>query len=311
MSSPDSRREPSEAGSGQPNEQNVQSVAPALVQPSHSSLQRPVFMPETFTGMGRDWSDWSEQFELAAEVNHWTEELKLKFMSLLLSGRARDIYAGLSPTDKSSYVALKVAMGKYLEPCGEEWHRVSFSSRKRLPTETAREFGNALRRLVSKAYSSVDASTQDLLARDHFMANVGSGELRIQLRSAKPPTLEDAISVATELELIRDLERTELKVESKVMGVSGRPPAGDSQISTLLSVVEGLRQEMKTLQATVAEIKNSHGQRNTAPGMFSQLGPVNASRVDPTADRNSRERGDGCWECGCTRHIRKHCPYLK
>ncbi|KAK0133549.1 hypothetical protein N1851_030921 [Merluccius polli] len=28
---------------------------------------RPVFMPETFTGIGREWSDWSEQFDLAAD----------------------------------------------------------------------------------------------------------------------------------------------------------------------------------------------------------------------------------------------------
>ena len=73
----------------------------------NSSVQRPIFMPETFTGMGRDWSDWSEQFEMAAGVNQWGGELKLKFMSLLFSGRARDIYiyiyAGLSPVDKSSY----------------------------------------------------------------------------------------------------------------------------------------------------------------------------------------------------------------
>lgn len=52
-------------------------------------------MSETFTGVGREWSDWSEQFDLAADVNNWDEGLKLKFMALLLSGRARDIYTGL------------------------------------------------------------------------------------------------------------------------------------------------------------------------------------------------------------------------
>lgn len=57
---------------------------------------------------------------------------------------------------------------------------------------------------MSKAYSSVDVLAQDLLACDHFMANVGSGELRIQLQSAKPLTLEDAINIATELEIIRE-----------------------------------------------------------------------------------------------------------
>ena len=30
---------------------------------------RPVFMPQTFTGADREWSDWVGQFEMAADVN--------------------------------------------------------------------------------------------------------------------------------------------------------------------------------------------------------------------------------------------------
>ena len=56
-----------------------------------SGTPRPVFMPETFTGTGREWADWAEQFEMAADVNNWDEALRLKFMSLLLSGRAREV----------------------------------------------------------------------------------------------------------------------------------------------------------------------------------------------------------------------------
>ena len=47
---------------------------------------RPILMPETFTGTGREWSDWAAQFEMAADVNNWNESLSLQFMSLLLSG---------------------------------------------------------------------------------------------------------------------------------------------------------------------------------------------------------------------------------
>uniref|UniRef100_A0A3B1IVL0 Peptidase A2 domain-containing protein n=1 Tax=Astyanax mexicanus TaxID=7994 RepID=A0A3B1IVL0_ASTMX len=95
------------------------------VQPTQiSQVQRPVFMPETFTGSGRDWSDWSEQFEMAAEVNGWTDVLKLKFMSLLLTGRARDIYSGLATDEKGSYQNLKAALTKCFQPCDSaEWNR--------------------------------------------------------------------------------------------------------------------------------------------------------------------------------------------
>uniref|UniRef100_A0A8C1ND16 Peptidase A2 domain-containing protein n=1 Tax=Cyprinus carpio TaxID=7962 RepID=A0A8C1ND16_CYPCA len=76
------------------------------------------YVSETFTGVGREWSDWSEQFDLAADVNNWDEPLKLKFMSLLLSGRARDIYSGLSAEAKGNYVLLKAAMAHYLNQGG-------------------------------------------------------------------------------------------------------------------------------------------------------------------------------------------------
>ena len=140
--------------------------------------------------------------------------------------------------------------------------------------------------------------------------------MRFQLRSAKPPTLEEAINIATELELIRDLERTEIKTESKVMGVSGRPVAEKSQMGVLLGVVEGLRQEMKNLQATVSGMKNSQAntRQNLTQGNHPTLrsGQLNSPRTDFMQNRNSGERGEGCWECGCNRHIchLKNCPYL-
>uniref|UniRef100_A0A668B003 Peptidase A2 domain-containing protein n=1 Tax=Myripristis murdjan TaxID=586833 RepID=A0A668B003_9TELE len=78
----------------------------------NGATPRPVFMPETFTGAGREWSDWAEQFEMAADVNNWDESLRLKFMGLLLAGRAREVYSGLSAAAKTNYTLLKDAMGR-------------------------------------------------------------------------------------------------------------------------------------------------------------------------------------------------------
>uniref|UniRef100_A0A8C1QK84 Peptidase A2 domain-containing protein n=1 Tax=Cyprinus carpio TaxID=7962 RepID=A0A8C1QK84_CYPCA len=104
-------------------------TARSMTATSNSIVNRPVFMPETFTGSGRDWSDWSQQFEMAAEVNNWNGDLKLKFMSLLLSGRARDVFCGLTIEDRSSYAKLKEALSKCFDPCeSEDWNRASLSA---------------------------------------------------------------------------------------------------------------------------------------------------------------------------------------
>lgn len=67
-------------------------------------------MPEVFTGVGREWSDWVEQFELAANINGWDDSVKLKVLSLLLSGHARNMYNGVSAEAKANYVLLKVGV---------------------------------------------------------------------------------------------------------------------------------------------------------------------------------------------------------
>lgn len=283
----------------------IRSDNPLVANPHPSTMNpaRPVFMPETFTGTGREWSDWVGQFEMAAEVNHWNDDLRLKFMSLLLSGRARDIYNGLSPESRGNYARLKTALAGCLEPCDSgDWNRASFLARRRLHNESAREFGNALRRLIMKAYPNADNDTRDLFARDHFIEHVGSGELRINLRSNKPSTLEGAINLASELELIRSLEHTRLDSDTRVRGVVEKSPH-DKQMEVLLGVVEGLRQEVKTLQGTVQSMRPHD--RTTTPSERSGVGAPRA--------QNSwgPSRGDVCWECGCNRHLRRDCPYLQ
>lgn len=269
-------------------------------------LPRPVFMPETFTGVNREWSDWSEQFEMAAEVNNWNDDLKLKFMSLLFSGRARDLFSGLSLEARTNYALLKDSMTKCLEPCkSADWQRLSFSTRRRLPNETVREFGNSLRRLITKAYPTVGNDTQDLLARDHFIAHVGTGETRIQLRSAKPATLESAVNLASELELIRGLELNTAQTSAKVCGVSNIKTISDGQMETLLGVVEGLRQEVKSLQVIVNTLQNSTA--NLPPN--SSLPDSRVPRPDRPKDQGIR--GDVCWECGSHCYFKKDCPYLQ
>ena len=274
-----------------------------------SATPRPVFMPETFTGTGREWVDWAEQFEMAADVNNWDEPLRLKFMSLLLSGRAREVYSGLSATAKTNYTLLKTAMGRCLDPCdSDDWNRANFSSRRRLHNETVREFGIALRRLVTKAYPSIDLNTQDVLAKDHFIAHVGNGDLRISLRSVKPATLEEAINLAAELELIRGLEGGCSMTDTKVRGVVDKSTS-DERMDSLLGVVEGLRQEVKSLQSTVQAMSHPSKCDPTPTSSVSLpfVRPVQA----PTPFKREAERNKGCWECGCTRHIRRDCPYLK
>lgn len=295
------------------NENTPSTSASHTVRPMGGQTPRPVFMPETFTGTGREWSDWAEQFDLAAEVNNWDEGLKLKFMSLLLSGRARDMYSGLPGDAKNNYALLKAAMSRCFEPCdSDDWGRASFTSRRRRPNETAREFGNALRRLANRAYPSADDRTRDMLARDQFILHLATGDFRVSLRAAKPKTLEEAIELSSEMELLRDLEQCHVTPEAKVMGVSVGKSSSEEQMGVLLGVVEGLRQDVASLQTTVKNMQLAP----RAPKPFQPTehpGGERGRSVPPSGatSQGYRDNGGGCWECGCTKHIRRNCPYLQ
>ena len=300
-------------GSSEANASRVNPSVGSLPVPT-GGISRPVFMPAVFTGVGREWSDWVEQFELAANVNGWDDPVKLKFMSLLLSGHARDMFNGVSGEAKSNYALLKAAMSRCLDPChGDDWNRVAFTERRRLPNETAQEFGNALRRLVIKAYPSVDDHTRDLLARDQFITHFTAGDFRISLRAAKPKTLEAAIHLAAEMELLRALEQTHIVPDAKVRGVAEGPSKTEERFEALLGAVEGLRQEVKTMQTAMQVLQQPPGAaiplNPSRPPRNFDVSPGAVPNV-PSRRRVSRQAGV-CWECGCDRHLRRDCPYAQ
>lgn len=153
---------------------------------------------------------------------------------------------------------------------------------------------------MAKSYPAADGAAQDLLAREHFIAYIEVGELRIQLRSARPTTLEAAINLATELELIRELERSNITPDAKVRGVSDNKP-DDRQLAILLETVESLRQDVRALQVTVQNLTKA--QTSNASSVRGPSYPESQG-----FNRGPRGRGDACWECGCDRHLRKRMP---
>ena len=219
------------AGSNSSTSAPIHAPAPAAPatprQMTTTVVSRPLFMPENFSGQDREWADWADQFDMAGEVNGWNEGRKLKMMALLFVGKAREIYWGLAPEARSTYAALRTAMGRHLGPCNQvDWNRTELHSRERGANEVARDFGNAIRRLVDRAYPSVNLPTRDMLAKDQYIAKIGSGDIRMQLRSAKPVNLEAAIELASELEQIKTLEKKEIVAALNMF--SDEAPASDT-----------------------------------------------------------------------------------
>ena len=183
---------------------------------------------------------------------------------------------------------LKAAMTRSLDPYSDEWSRVAFLDRRRSPNETAQEFDNALRRLVVKASPTLNDQTQDLLARDQFVTHVASGDFHIILRAAKPQTLELAIQKATEMEIIRKLEQTGAMPDARVREVSENKNKMDARLEALVGVVEGLGQEVRTMQSSVQAL---HRTPKTIAPSFSLNNPWVSNADRGASSSNSLDRG--------------------
>ena len=90
-----------------------------MSKPETKCESRPVIVPECFLGDGC-YEDWIDQFESIAEINHWSDEQKLMWLKVRLTGRALMAYKKFTLTARGSFKnAVKVLQERF-EP---ESHR--------------------------------------------------------------------------------------------------------------------------------------------------------------------------------------------
>ncbi|XP_064415516.1 uncharacterized protein LOC135357514 [Latimeria chalumnae] len=220
-------------------------------------LRQPIFMPEAYSGEGQEWGDWLEQFEMAAEINGWDEATRLKFIGLLLRGKAREVYRSLTLEVKQEYSSLKLVLQQSLEPATcADWNRIAFFNKRRSKGESIWDFGCALRWLANKAFPETDSTTRDVLARDQFITHVGGGEFRIQFQINKPPGPEEAIKQAAELELVHELESLDIqssKIRVHEAGLRKKSPATSTRDPALQEMMEAIGE----LRSELAQLKEA------------------------------------------------------
>ena len=75
-----------------------------------------------------------------------------------------------------------------------------FQGRKKRRTEDWAAYGEDLKTLVEKAYPALQAEAQELLALNHFLAQIDNPQLVFRVRQRAPPTIDAAVAATMELE---------------------------------------------------------------------------------------------------------------
>ncbi len=104
----------------------------------------------------------------------------------------------------SDYDALVGALKRRFGLCSTaSLLRSELCSRQCRPAEPLRDLANDIEGLVHRTYVHMPPAIQSELARDHFLQALLPADLRVQTLLAHPRSLQEALELATEREMLR------------------------------------------------------------------------------------------------------------
>ena len=120
---------------------------------TRTKLHVAISASRNFDGDG-SFTDWICHFESVPAVNGWSDQDKLLWIRVRLTGNSHVAYTRLSHETRQAYATTKKALCKRFEPPSKrQLYKVEFESRRKRDKESWADFGNELLLLSSKAFS--------------------------------------------------------------------------------------------------------------------------------------------------------------
>ena len=244
---------------------------------------RPVAIPEVFTGEGgQTWSDWRDHFDSMAEVNGWSAADKKKWVRARLTGRAATAMRRLSEDDKASFDTICAAMNKRFKPeCRKEVFMAEFQTKKKRRNEDWASFAEDLKILAEKAYPTLQAEAQELLALNNFLNQIEDQQLSFAVRQRAPVMVDAAVAAVLELETYLKLKQMETHTSGVTAGVSHQQQPREDLLMKIMERLDRIETQI------VPKGNNDQGMMRA---QCRREGPIT------------------CWNCKEEGHISRNCP---
>ena len=143
-----------------------------------------------------------------AEINDWNNSEKAIHLAVSVGDKARTTLGDLSTAERKDYKALTSALSsRFGTENRSEMFRATLKTRTRKKDEPLPELAQSIKRLVRLAFPSAPANIRDTMAQDHFIDALRDSDARWKIRQARPKTLDEALTLAVELETFRTAER--------------------------------------------------------------------------------------------------------
>lgn len=244
---------------------HVGESAAAACQLTAVSVKTPKFNGKTA------WEVFIAQFELLADAAGWDAKHRALQLALCLTEDAASCLLLLSRGERGDYGALVGALQRRFGQYGQSaLLRSEFHNRRRRPGEPLPVLANDIEYMCKRAYNTMPPAVQVELARDQFLQALNPAELRIHTLLARPTTMNEALELAVEREML-----------SREVGVPEDPP--------------------------VVRVVSVPGGQAGGPGGRRESGQAAALPMGPSHTR-PRRRTQNCWGCGQPGHLLLQCP---
>ena len=268
-------------------------------------MERPVVMPEAFSGEigeDRDWPSYLTYFEECAALNNWENDQRARFLSIRLRGAAARFASTLPVETRQNWAQFTAALTTRFAPQDRQamW-KASFKSRKQLAGESLAALSDELRRLAAMAYPTAGHALRAELVRDKFVEAVSNRRLQQRLQEDLPDTLEATLARAIQLEAVWSSSGPDF-VEA-VDGAVLATTSGDSVLLKAMRQMESVTEKLlEALQRTHQE--PTWEQERYLPRSGPRRRPYGQQRHYDASRRSDLV----CWQCGRPGHTRRDCP---
>ncbi|KAL9970195.1 hypothetical protein ACROYT_G022529 [Oculina patagonica] len=268
-------------------------------------FSKPVKNPADYDGT-QSLRDYLKHFERCSVVNGWNEDEAAVFLAASLRGEAQKVLNGMSDSDCRNYAKIvdKLELRFGVEK-QRELHQARLHNRRQQENESVQALAADIRSMSSLAYQDLSPDTQERFAVQHFIDAIKDQDDRLRLRRDKPKTMDEALTLACELEAFRLLDgdwRGSSSKDRSVDEVGKEPDLLRAQLDMLRSDIQMQQQRQETQQVALQELVQQIQQ-------LSQTMTLNTSG-SPNAPRYPNRNGQ-CWYCKEFGHYRRNCPKSK
>jgi hypothetical protein len=263
---------------------------------------------------GDTWSAFAQHLSVVARVNRWDDEQTRQMFMSVLGGRALKYLDNMPASEGET---LSLLLDSFKQEFAEVEHRSALLSdlqgRKQLPNETLKEVGNDIRRLVRKAYPTLNLEQQEDQMVMRFQEAIRSAHVQFQVKQRQFANLNALVAEAESVQKIGYDIYGEAKFSSSravavktVVEGEDTPMAAGKPAQSVSPIEPVALTQVKTLEG-VMETRLAHFRDNANCYNCGKRGHLQYECLEPKREAPAGERyGRGMhWERNRVRAAKK------